>query len=40
MKVVFGVCILLVGALIAFMVSGMIAMELQMSQAMQHLMAN
>ncbi len=35
MKVVFGICILLVGGLIAFLVSGMLAMELQMSTALQ-----
>ncbi len=40
MKVVFGLCLLLVGGLIAFMVSGMIAMELQMSQAMQQMMSH
>jgi type II secretory pathway component PulF len=37
MKVVFGVCLLCVGALIAFLVSGMMDMELQMSRAMQQL---
>lgn len=35
MKLVFGICLILVGALIAFMVSGMMDMELQMSQVMQ-----
>lgn len=35
MKVVFGVCMLLVGGLIAFLVSGMMAMQLQMSEALQ-----
>ncbi len=38
MKVVFGVSLLCVGALIAFLVSGMMDMELQMSRAMQQLM--
>jgi type II secretory pathway component PulF len=37
MKVVFGICILIVGALIAFMVSGMMDMELQMSRVMQQM---
>ncbi len=37
MKVVFGISILIVGGLIAFLVSGMMAMELQMSQAMQQM---
>lgn len=37
MKVVFGVCLLMVGLLIAFLVSGMMAMELQMSEAMQQI---
>lgn len=36
MKVVFGVSILTVGGLIAFLVSGMMAMQLQMSSALQH----
>jgi len=35
MAVAFGACILLLGALIAFMVSGMIAMQLQLSTALQ-----
>lgn len=40
MKIIFGISLLLVGALIAFMVTGMIAMELQMSQAMRQMMTN
>lgn len=35
MNVVFGICILLLGGLIAFMVSGMIAMQLQLATALQ-----
>ena len=35
MKVVFGVCLLLVASIVAFMVGGMIAMQLQMSQILQ-----
>ena len=37
MKVVFGVSLLIVGGLIAFLVSGMMGMELQMSEAMQQM---
>jgi len=37
MKVVFGVAMLGVGSLIAFMVGGMMNMELQMSQILQHM---
>ncbi len=39
MKVVFGISLLIVGGLIAFLVAGMMAMELQMSQAMQQMTA-
>jgi type II secretory pathway component PulF len=35
MNIIFGVCVMLVGLLIAFMVSGLIAMELQMTTIMQ-----
>lgn len=37
MKIIFGVSLLLVGLLIAFLVSGMIAMELQMTEVMQQM---
>ncbi|MBV2236077.1 MAG: type II secretion system F family protein [Sterolibacterium sp.] len=39
MKIIFGVALLSVGLLIAFLVSGMIAMELQMSEVMQQMTA-
>lgn len=35
MKIIFGICILIVGGLIAFLVSGMIAMQLQISEVFQ-----
>ncbi len=38
MTVVFGVSMLIVGSLVAFMAGGMMEMELQMSQTMQHSM--